>query len=75
MPSDDEIRRLLDDPSISSWFRVALRLALELDPVDAANDAGLLSLVLDRRAAEIVAAAETDFVLGKAKAAAKKNPG
>jgi hypothetical protein len=74
MPSDDEIRKLLDDPSISGWFRVALRLALERDPVDAANDAGLLSLVLDRRAAEIAAAAEADFLMSKLLGSSKKPP-
>ena len=50
MPKDEEIRQLLGDPSLSDWFKRALRLAMERDPVDAANDADLLAVVLDRRA-------------------------
>jgi len=57
MPTDAEIRVLLQDPSISYWLRNALTSALERDPVDAAADAGLLSAVLDRRADEIAARA------------------
>jgi hypothetical protein len=41
--------------------------ALERDPNDAANDAGLLSLILDRRAQEIAARALTNLTLAKAK--------
>ena len=55
MPTDAEIRVLLQDPSISYWLRDALTSALDRDPVDAAADAGLLSSVLDRRAVEIQA--------------------
>ena len=49
MPNDQEIRRLCEDPAISYWLREALLSALERDPVDAANDAGLLCVVLDKR--------------------------
>ena len=67
MPSDDEIRDLLNDPALSHWLRDAMLSALERDPVDAANDAGLLALVLDRRAGEIGARALAEFAVLKAK--------
>lgn len=55
MPSDDEIRAICADHSLSYWFRNALTTALERDPVDAAHDAGLLAMVLDRRATQVLA--------------------
>ena len=67
MPADDEIRELLKDPALSHWLRVAMLSALERDPVDAANDAGLLALVLDRRAGEIAALALAELIVIKAK--------
>ena len=67
MPSDSEIRQLLADYSLSDWFRTALLSALELNPEQAAHDAGLLSLVLDRRAQAIAA----DLIASKAIAEAK----
>lgn len=57
MPSDDEIQQLLLDPSTSTWLSNALTAALCRDPVDAANDADLMALVLDRRAKKILKAA------------------
>lgn len=57
MPKDEEIRQMVADPGLSDWFKRALISALDRDPVDAANDAGLLSIVLDRRAQAIAAAA------------------
>ena len=57
MPNDEEIRQLLGDPGLSDWFKRALLSALDRDPVDAANDADLLAVVLDRRAQAIAAAA------------------
>lgn len=62
MPSDSEIRQLLADNNSSDWFRTALLSALERDPDQAAHDAGLLSLVLDRRAQSIAA----EQIAGKA---------
>lgn len=55
MPSDEEIRQLLAGKGLSSWFKAALSSALDSDPVQAAHDAGLLSIVLDRRALAIAA--------------------
>lgn len=46
MPNHKEIRQLLADPASIHWFRQALRSALERDPVDVAQDAYLLSIVL-----------------------------
>lgn len=40
--------QLLADPSISYWFKSALRSALTRDPVDALLDAELLVRVLSR---------------------------
>lgn len=57
MPSDNEIREILQRQGLSEWFKSALSSALERDPVEAANDAGLLAIVLDRRSQEIAAGA------------------
>jgi len=46
---DDYLRVFVRDPAVSFWLRDALTSALSRDPVDAADDAGLLSLILDRR--------------------------
>lgn len=43
------IEEVLLDPSASFWLKAALRSALARDPVDAANDAEVLVLLLDRR--------------------------
>lgn len=43
-PTIDEI---LADPAASFWLKAALRSALSRDPVDAANDADVLSQVLN----------------------------
>lgn len=43
------IEEVLRDPSASLWLKAALRSALARDPVDAANDAEVLALLLDRR--------------------------
>ena len=46
---------ILTDPTSSYWIKDALRAALERDPVDAANDAEILALVLDQRCTDIAA--------------------
>lgn len=53
MPSDDEIRAVLSGPGTSTWLKNALTAALDRDPVDAANDAELLAMVLGHRADQI----------------------
>ena len=40
------VNDFLEDPGASDWFKMALRSALERDPVDAANDAEVLVSVL-----------------------------
>ena len=50
MPSDEGIRQILSRPGLSHWFKGALVSALDRDPVDAANDAELLAMVLRHRA-------------------------
>lgn len=62
MPTDEEIKRICQDPAVSFWLRDALVSALNRDPVDAANDAGLLSLVLDKRASEMLGKATAYLV-------------
>jgi hypothetical protein len=52
MPTDEEIKRICEDPAVSFWLRNALVSALARDPVDVANDAGVLSWVLDKRASD-----------------------
>ena len=51
----EEIDRVMRDPAASRWLRDALRGALVRDPVDAANDAQLLALLLDARCAGVLA--------------------
>ena len=63
MPSDNELREIANDPSLSHWFKTSLIEALNRDPVDAANDAGMLAIVLDKRAAESVAIAGARAVI------------
>jgi hypothetical protein len=49
-----EIEQVLADPAASFWLKKALSSALDLDPVDAANDAEVLAQLLDRRCREIL---------------------
>ncbi len=51
LPTIDQV---LADPSASFWLRNALLAALSRDPVDAANDAEVLTRLLDRRCREIL---------------------
>ncbi len=53
MSSIDDI---LTDPEASEWLKSALLSALKRDPVDAANDAGILAQVLEERADRILRA-------------------
>lgn len=47
MPSDKEIRQMIATSGFSDWLKEALLSTLKRDPVEAAADAGLLSIVLD----------------------------
>ena len=67
MPSDEEIRRILADKGLSEWFKTVLLSALDGDPVQAAQDAGLLSIVLDRRAQSIAAEALASKAIAEAR--------
>lgn len=69
MPSDDEIRAILSEAGTSQWLKNALTYALDRDPVDAANDAELLAIVLSERAKEIgkhAATAATSMAIHRA---------
>lgn len=67
MPSDTELRKMANDPALSHWFRRALIDSLNRDPVDAAADAGLLALVLDKRASELQAQAVAECAIQQAR--------
>ncbi|HZP12896.1 MAG TPA: hypothetical protein VFB36_10795 [Nevskiaceae bacterium] len=43
-------KEVLENDALSAWLREALRLALAVDPVQAANDAQFLACVLQARA-------------------------
>ncbi len=49
-PEPPDVDTLMGDPSVSRHFKLVLDAWLHRDPVDAANDADLLSKVLGRRA-------------------------
>lgn len=66
MPTDNELKKMANDPAHSYWFRNALLASLDRDPVDAANDAGLLAIVLDKRAAELIAATSAQAAIQQA---------
>ena len=44
-----EINELLNDRSLSFWFKESLRSALKRDPLDALTDSELLTSVLQER--------------------------
>jgi hypothetical protein len=46
----EEITRALSDPAASYWLKENILSALKRDPVDAAKDAQVLSLLLSSRA-------------------------
>jgi hypothetical protein len=51
-------REILSDPTTSNWMKRALTEALLLDPVDAANEAEVLTLVLSERADNLLKGGE-----------------
>jgi hypothetical protein len=53
-PEDPEIAQVLTDPAASQWLKNTLRTALSRDPVDAANDAEVLHLILERRCRDLL---------------------
>ncbi len=67
MPSDDEIRQILNGPGTSHWLKNALTAALDRDPVDAVNDAELLAMVLRHRCDVIQSTALAVTVIKQAK--------
>ena len=54
MSINDDIQRVLSSPGCSRWLSDALRSAQERDPVDAANDAEVLSDLLARRCEQML---------------------
>ena len=55
MPSAEKIRALISNSNLSNWFKDALLSSLDRDPKDEAADAGLLSIILDKRASSMEA--------------------
>ncbi len=55
MASVNETRQILANIELSDWFKTALLSALDREPVEAAMDAELLSMVLEHRALAISA--------------------
>ncbi len=56
MPSTEQnqVEQVLASPATSTWLRNSLTAALQLDPVDAANDAELLSQLLGARCDQLM---------------------
>lgn len=52
--SERSISDVLADPATSAWLKAALLEALRRDPVDALNDALVLSVLLDARLREVL---------------------
>jgi hypothetical protein len=48
------VEDILGDPAASFWLKDTLHSALRRDPVDAANDAEMLALLLDARCHKIL---------------------
>jgi hypothetical protein len=55
-PAAPDVQAILTSPSASLWLKDALQAALQRDPVDAAQDAELLALVLASRADSLLVA-------------------
>lgn len=49
------VDEVLNDPTISHWLKSALGSALNRDPLDVANDAEILFLILSQRLGELFA--------------------
>jgi hypothetical protein len=62
MASVSCIEDVLADPAVSQWLKGVLLSALTRDPVDAFNDALLLSELLEDRLGQIFASAEDSVV-------------
>ena len=55
MTTEKLIDDVLNDPTISNWLKLALRSALNRDPLDATNDSEMLFLILSQRLGELFA--------------------
>lgn len=66
MTTSPEIAATLADPAASYWLRDALRAALTRDPIDTANDATRLVLLLEARANSALFGATAPQGSGKA---------
>ena len=47
---ENQINKIIDSPSTSTWLSIAFKALMQRDCLDAANDAELLGSLLGRRA-------------------------
>ncbi len=62
MTFNQQIKALLDDPSVSVWLKSAVRALIERDPLDAIKDTELLHHLMDLRLNEVFKQAEQELV-------------
>ena len=57
LPSAESV---IEDPASSHWLKASVQTAIQRDPVDALNDALLLTALLDHRLREVMELGMTD---------------
>ena len=67
MPSSAKRAHTLNGPGTSNWLKVALSTTLNLDPVDAINDAKLLAVLLKHRLNQTFASEVANLHIDQAK--------
>ena len=67
MQKNPSITRVLGDPKTSHWLKQSLKLALAREPLTAAEDAAMLSQLLDQRCNEHTYRAMSSLVIHQAK--------
>ncbi len=54
------LEAVIEDPASSNWLKASVQTAIQRDPVDALNDALLLTALLDHRLREVIELGATD---------------
>jgi len=54
------VEAVIEDPASSYWLKASVQSAIQRDPVDALNDALLLTALLDHRLREVLELGATD---------------
>ena len=65
MSSDEEIQAVIQDPCTSYWLRDAIKISINRDPLDVANEAEYLAALFAKRAQEKAAQAMACLVVQK----------